>query len=319
MYLFKVDAHTDVGDKKETNQDSIFSKFDTVNGHSVGLFIVADGCGGLAYGEEISNLVVTYFSRVWSNELKMLLYQKIIVSNDIDDLLENAIMEINNSAKSFGSQVNSKVGSTLSLLLIIDKRYYIKNIGDSRVYLVRKNKIIKLTEDQSLVADMIRNGELTKEEAKTFKRKNVLTMCIGIFDTVYTYSKNGKLKKNDKFLICCDGVHNCVDEPDMLRIVKQKNESNKAENIRNAIPKGKANDNVSSIVVSINETRKTIIKRRVKQAVLLLILLLVLLFWHPTYHVMIEIRHIYDMYWSETCNICGERLGQDYLPNRPIY
>ena len=174
--MIEVSSHTDIGDVKQTNQDCIFTKSDIINGHLVGLFIVADGCGGLSYGEEISNLVVTHFSRVWNHELKVLLANRKIKQNDIEELLENAIRDINGGALAFSRQVESKVGSTVSLLLTIDNQYYIKNIGDSRIYLLRGKKILQLTEDQSLVADMIRNGEITKEEAKNFKKKNVLTM-----------------------------------------------------------------------------------------------------------------------------------------------
>lgn len=248
--MIEVSSHTDIGDVKQTNQDCIFAKSDIINGHLVGLFIVADGCGGLSYGEEISNLVVTHFSRVWNHELKGLLQNRKIKKNDVDELLENAIRDINGGALAFSRQVESKVGSTVSLLLTIDNQYYIKNVGDSRIYLLRGKKILQLTEDQSLVADMIRNGEITREEAKNFKKKNVLTMCIGVFDEIKTYSRNGKIKNNDIFLLCCDGLHNCVPPEKMIEIIKNKKIAfeNKAEAMRVAIEQGAATDNVSSVI-----------------------------------------------------------------------
>lgn len=250
MIDIQVSSHTDIGDKKQTNQDSILIKNGVVESKTVGLYIVADGCGGLAFGEEISNLVVTHFSRLWKRELAEVLKKKKCEDKEIDNVLEKAIADINASAKSFGAQVESRVGSTLSLLLTVDKKYYIKNVGDSRIYLNRKGKLMQLTEDQSLVADMIRNGELTKEESRNFKKKNVLTMCIGVFDKIMTYTKKGKVKSGDSFLLCCDGLHNKITEKDMCEIIADRAIAfeAKCEVMRNKIVRGEANDNVSSIL-----------------------------------------------------------------------
>ena len=276
MFNIEISSHTDIGDVKQTNQDCIFSKSGIIENHSVGLFIVADGCGGMAYGEEISNLVVTHFSRVWKHELNELLQRHIIPAHDVDELLEKAIRDINVGALAFSHRVESKVGSTVSLLLTIDNRFYIKNVGDSRIYLLRDRNIKQLTEDQSLVADMLRNGEITKEEAKNFKKKNVLTMCIGVFEDIKTYSKHGKIKNGDKFILCCDGVHNHVDPEKMVEIVKNKKSpfEGKAEEIRNAIEPGKANDNVSTVMCRFQKLPLT--KRQIVGRLLLVLTLVAL-------------------------------------------
>ena len=278
MFNIEISSHTDIGDVKQTNQDCIFSKSDIIGNHSVGLFIVADGCGGLSYGEEISNLVITHFSRVWNHELKALLQHHIIKAHDVDELLEKAIRDINAGALAFSHQVDSKVGSTVSLLLTIDNRFYIKNVGDSRIYLLRDKNITQLTEDQSLIADMTRNGEITKEEAKNFKKKNVLTMCIGVFDVIRTYSKNGKIKSGDKFLLCCDGVHNHISPEKMIEIVKNKKSpfEGKAEELRNLIEPGMANDNVSTVICRF---KKIPLKTKQIFGRILLTLLLLMLFF----------------------------------------
>lgn len=309
MYKIKISSYTDIGDVKTTNQDCILSKNATINNHNVGLFIVADGCGGLAYGEEISNLVVTHFSRVWNNELKSILLNKKIRHKTIDDLLEKAIKEINDAAKNFGGQVGSKVGSTISLLLTIDKNYYIKNVGDSRVYLIRKNKTTQLTEDQSLVADMIRNGELTKEEAKSFKKKNVLTMCIGVFEDIRTYSKTGKIKDNDVFLLCCDGLHNHVSSEEMVKIVREKKIPfyDKAKALREKIEEGKANDNVSGIICEFERKKYTI-----RNCILIALLILLI---GMSICTVFSWKHICE-HWEcfktipgKSCRICNEYIG----------
>lgn len=258
MFKVNVSSHTDIGDVKKTNQDSILHLNDTINGHNVGLFIVADGCGGLEYGEEISNLIITHFSRLWNDELRDLISTKKVDIKNIDLFLNKALNEINDKAIGFSKMVSGKVGSTLTMLFTVDDQYIIKNVGDSRVYLKRGRKISQLTEDQSLVADMIRNGELTKEEAKSFKKKNVLTMCIGVFEDLKIYSKFGKIKNNDTFILCCDGLHNHVSAECMLKILNNKKVQfdDKAYEMRNAIEHGKANDNVSSIICEFYKKKK---------------------------------------------------------------
>ncbi len=313
MYRIRVSSHTDIGDKKETNQDSILTKCDVINGHHVGMFIVADGCGGLSYGDQISHLIISYFSRVWSNELKEILKDKRISSQKVNDILEKAICDINIGAKSFGEQVGSKVGSTLSLLLTIDNRYYIKNVGDSRVYLFRKRKLKKLTEDQSLVAEKVRNGELTEEEAKNFKKKNVLTMCIGVFDTIYTYSTSGTIKNNDIFLICCDGFHNQIDNQKIVDVIRDKRMEfeKKCEFLRLSIPDGQATDNVSSIIVHIKKSDN----KGILIAVISLVLIALLCFMlrHPLLHLLDRqlSKLVNDAQIS--CSICGKTFGSGLI------
>ena len=250
MYEVCVSSHTDIGDRKQSNQDSILCKTDIINGHNVCMFVVADGCGGLKYGEEVSKLITVHFSCFWDNELKYLLQAKRVDMNEVDLCLNDALNNVNRRAVRFSEQVSSRVGSTLTMLVSIDNKYIIKNIGDSRVYVKKKNKLIKLTEDQSLVADMVRSGRITEEEAKNSKRKNVLTMCVGAFNELKIYSRKGKIKNKDIFVLCSDGLHNYVSPEKMLDVLKSEKDifEQKAQILRNSIESGKAADNVSSVV-----------------------------------------------------------------------
>jgi protein phosphatase len=256
MYEIAVGAYTDVGDTRQINQDGILYKTAVICGRPVGLFVVADGCGGLSFGDEISKLAVTHFSRFWDTELVAALEEDVISAQRIDDLLEKEIFDINEAALEFGRQVGKQVGTTLSLLLTVGERYYIKNVGDSRVYVVRKKELRQLTEDQSLMADMLRNGELTPEEAKSFKKKNVLSMCIGMFDELRTYSMTGEIKGNDMFILCSDGLYNYIPENEFTADSIDGNDTDlasAAERMRGKIPPGCAKDNVSVILVRFKE------------------------------------------------------------------
>lgn len=253
---------SDVGDAKQTNQDSVLSKYERVAKRDVGLFIVADGMGGLAYGEEVSNLIVTFFNHWFSEHLLPYVRgKKSFNSSDINKMLDNAITEVNNMALSFSKQVNQKLGSTLSLLLVIGDKYFIKNVGDSRIYIVRKNKKIQLTQDQSLVADMVRNKKITEAEARSHVKKNVLTMCIGVFNDVKVFSNQGKVKKGDVFLLCCDGFYNFASEENVVPIIrdsKVEGYNQKVALLRNLIPAGGAGDNVSIILVQLKKESRAL-------------------------------------------------------------
>ncbi|MBO4898406.1 MAG: serine/threonine-protein phosphatase [Clostridia bacterium] len=255
MTKINLSVHTDTGDIKETNQDSVLTLTGVMNKHDVGLFIVADGCGGLEYGEVVSKLIVKYFAHVWESELPNLIKPGKVNLNDVNDYLNALLDDINQKALDFGEQASSKVGSTLSLLLTIDKRYIIKNIGDSRIYLKKGKKIVKLTEDQSLVADMLRNGEITEDEAKNFNRKNVLTMCIGFYPKLQVYTKLGKIKNKNTFILCCDGFHNHISPDSIMRVLcdKRIEFGDKAYELRRLIEPGKANDNVSSVICEFRQ------------------------------------------------------------------
>ena len=149
------------GDLRRDNQDRVFAARGEVNGQQAGIFMVADGCGGMALGEKISTLLAESFSRIWEEELPRLLRQTGDPHAHMRPAIADWVQRINASAYTFGQSVGEKVGSTLSLLVLLNRRYYICNAGDSRVYRLRADGWERLTEDQSLVADMLRNGELS--------------------------------------------------------------------------------------------------------------------------------------------------------------
>jgi protein phosphatase len=251
MYHLVYSKITDIGDIRASNQDSILCLQNNFKNYSAGLFIVADGMGGLSNGGEASNYIVSQFQNWWNQDFPEMISKKIKSNDDVGELIEQEIWDINQAVIAYGNQVQSKVGSTLSLLLIIDDRYYIKNLGDSRIYLKRNKKLLQLTEDQSLVAQLIREKKLTLEEAKHYQKKNVLTMCIGIYQEPKAFSAYGKIKDRDQFLLCSDGLYNCMEAQEIWKTLSDRDiaEEQKAQSLRSIIQLGKAKDNVSAIVL----------------------------------------------------------------------
>ncbi len=233
-------AYCDIGDIKKTNQDSVLTVTD---GKYEGLFIVADGCGGLAYGEEISRMITDEFMLLWNNERP----EKF---EDMQSLMRERLLEVNARAIDFGKEVANNVGSTIAALYIKKNRCCFFNVGDSRIYRIRDHRIRQLSTDQSVVADMVRRGEITKKEARTHRRKNVLTMCVGLFPELKIIEGQKSVRKGDRFIICSDGLFNCLTDRQLLKLTeKSMLPQAKVRLIRPQIPAGSARDNISAIFV----------------------------------------------------------------------
>lgn len=239
-------AVTDRGDARPRNEDSIFAKAAERRGHQIGLFAVADGCGGLDSGEEISSLITLRAAA---------LFEKLISAEEtaeneawhdaLDRLIDLELRGLNRELLNYFRNKGQRAGSTLSLLFIIDDKYIVKNIGDSRVYLSRKRLLELLTEDQSLT-----RGSADRSTAERPAYSNVLTMCLGVFDEIEISTYRGQFRVDDRFLICSDGLYKVLEEKHMSELLAQSRDNiiGAADILRRGIPTGTASDNVSVIV-----------------------------------------------------------------------
>ncbi len=239
------------GDSRAENQDSILARSGEIAGRTAGLFVVADGCGGLSYGGSVSRLLTDSFQVIWEEELPKLLYGGRNRQDTILSALRKWMDQINAAAYQFGRQVGEKVGSTATILLTLGRRYYILNVGDSRAYLYRRGVLRQLTEDQSLLADLLRNREITLEQADNFTRKNVLTMCVGGYEKVQCFCTYGKLRRKDIFLLCSDGLYRGLGEEHLGAYLPAEVEEESASRLRGHIAAGGASDNVSALLLEI--------------------------------------------------------------------
>lgn len=239
------------GDVRNENQDSVLCRTGKFGNHTAGMFIVADGCGGMANGKQLSSLVTACFGRLWNDTLPKVLSHHRVKKADIEEMLNNELENINKEAISFCRQTGGNGGTTVSLLFMADARYYIKNIGDSRIYRVRHG-IKQLTRDQTVAADMLRNGEITAKEALQHKKRHVLSMCIGYFEKLKPFGASGLIHRHDNYIVCCDGLYNCLSDKSIkwfLKHRKSKKFDAAAEEMRNMIEQGQARDNVSVILI----------------------------------------------------------------------
>lgn len=254
MRVYTYGALTDRGDSRPENQDSILCLTGMQGDSPAALFIVADGMGGLDQGAQASRWITERFAKWWEEDFPAMIQAGRTSEEDIRELLEQEIWDINQEILEYRRKEQCRCGSTLSLLLIYEDRYFVENLGDSRIYLLRHGRLRQITQDQSLVAQLVREGKMTADEARQSRQKNKLTMCVGMFEIPQSFSDIGTVAEGDQFLLCSDGLYNFLD-PEQIQLVLSHREldgQRRAQMLRVSIPPGQGKDNVSVILAEIS-------------------------------------------------------------------
>lgn len=231
---------TDIGQRREMNQDYVFSSEKPV-GNLPNLFLVADGMGGHNAGDYASRYTVETIVEVVSN------------SDETEpvSLLEEAIQTANRSllARAKEDMDRRGMGTTIVALTILGNRLCIANVGDSRLYVVNQ-KIHQITRDHSLVEEMVRLGEMDKEVAKDHPDKNIITRAIGALPEVLVDFFEVEIEEGDTVLMCSDGLTNMVEDEEIRNIVMgQRDTVEKAEKLVAMANQNGGKDNITVIVI----------------------------------------------------------------------
>ncbi|MBE6808052.1 MAG: serine/threonine-protein phosphatase [Ruminococcaceae bacterium] len=200
---FIVSATTDIGIVKDTNQDGLSVKVINTPQGKMTFAILCDGMGGLAKGEVASTTVIAAFND-WVHQQLPVLCKAPIEDSVIRSQWENIVVSQNNIIKAYGARQGIRLGTTIVVMLLTQTRYYILNIGDSRAYEI-SDTLHQLTVDQTFVANEIRMGRMTPEQAKVDPRRNVLLQCVGASEDVYPDMFFGDVKKDAVYMMCSDG------------------------------------------------------------------------------------------------------------------
>lgn len=256
---FSVGALSDIGYVRKTNQDRILIKIGEEELGEFGVFVVADGMGGLKAGEIASEIVVKEFKYWWDNELTLTIKEmKKIDLDTISVELNRLIFNINKKIIEFGRTIDDRAGTTLSMLLIYRNQYIIKHVGDSRIYKIN-NDITMLSKDDSWVAEQVRLGIMSVEEAENHPRKNVLMRCVGIKKELEIFGYKGEVFNDDIFLLCSDGFYNLLTKDEIFMSIKQykkKNIQKVLEKLMDIVRARGALDNASAILIYQNNENK---------------------------------------------------------------
>ena len=207
---------TDVGRQRDHNEDACLIDTD------LGLYIVCDGMGGRAAGEVASQETVRRVQEFIRGHRAVLLeYIKAPTSEQrtqVVQLVEEAVRTACAHVYELGQQDPAKrgMGTTIAMVLTVGEAAVVAHAGDSRVYLIRENQTHQLTEDHSLVWNMLKTGKLTREEAKHWPYANVITRCVGSKPTVEVDTLFIECMPHDRFLLCSDGFHNYLQQEEEL-------------------------------------------------------------------------------------------------------
>lgn len=205
---------TDVGQRRSTNQDFVYASEEPV-GNLPNLFVVADGMGGHRAGDFASRYTVEVILKSVRadrerNPIKI-----------IRKAIETANLKVLEKANS--SEELAGMGTTVVAATVIGHYIYVANVGDSRVYLIR-DTIEQITKDHSLVEEMVRIGEINREQARNHPDKNIITRAVGVSSRVRIDFFDIKLERSDIILMCSDGLSNMIEDDEIERIIKEGND-----------------------------------------------------------------------------------------------
>lgn len=232
---------TDVGKVRKNNEDHL-GAWD-----ELGLFVVADGMGGHQAGEVASKIAVETIESFFRQDPKS-------VNLNPSSLLEKAINEANDKIYQRARQDKDLrgMGTTITAGFISGNQVFIGQVGDSRAYQINHQGIQQLTEDHSLVNELLRLGGITKEEAITHPQRNVLTRALGVELSVEADFYNYQLKKGDFLLFCTDGLSGLVPKEEIFNVVTSDLSLDvKVHQLIGAALQRGGTDNISVILVEV--------------------------------------------------------------------
>jgi PPM family protein phosphatase len=229
---------THVGRVRSTNDDNYMARDD------VGLWAVADGMGGHRGGDVASAIACEALGRSFAD-------------HTVDGLIE-AIEQANQAVyeTAAGDPELTGMGTTMVALAVVDEEgdevLVVANVGDSRVYRYSVGELEQLTDDHSLVADLVREGTLSPEEAAVHPQRNIVTRALGVNDRVPVDTLTADPVAGDRYVLCSDGLFNEVTEPGIAAVLHRVDDPREAadELVRRAVDGG-GRDNVTVVVVDV--------------------------------------------------------------------
>ena len=237
---------TDTGRRRRHNEDAYVCE--------PPLFAVADGMGGAQAGELASGLAAAAL-RDDTNRTGG--------EQRVDDLIQEANRRIYQRQSEDASA--SGMGTTMTVALVENGRVAIGHVGDSRAYLIRDRKLEQLTEDHSLVAELVRSGKLSPEEADSHPQRSVITRALGTDPDVDVDTFSVEAMAGDLFLLCSDGLTSMVDDETILREVERSRSDLQAaaKALVRAANKGGGEDNITVVCFEIAGSAEAVTERTV--------------------------------------------------------
>jgi len=224
---------TDTGNVRETNQDQLLADGDLV--------AVADGMGGHRAGEVASRLAIDALRDAFA-------------ADPTADGLVAAVHAANRAVweQSEADPALHGMGTTLVAVALVGASLAVVNVGDSRAYLLQDGRLRRLTSDHSLVAELVRSGAISEDEARTHPRRNILTQVLGVTDSISPYVGEAIPERGERLLLCSDGLFNELDEPQIAAILTEvADPTTAATRLVDAANHAGGTDNITALILDI--------------------------------------------------------------------
>ncbi|MBG9768008.1 protein-serine/threonine phosphatase PrpC [Bacillus vallismortis] len=237
---------TDTGKIRQHNEDDagIFKgKDDFV------LAVVADGMGGHLAGDVASKMAVKAMGEKW-NEAETIPVAPAACENWLNEQILAVNSKIYEHAQAH--EECQGMGTTIVCALFTGKTVSVAHIGDSRCYLLQDSDFIQVTEDHSLVNELVRTGEISREDAEHHPRKNVLTKALGTDQSVSIDTRSFDIEPGDKLLLCSDGLTNKVEGTELKDILQSDQAPQEKVNL--LVDKANQNggeDNITAVLLEL--------------------------------------------------------------------
>jgi serine/threonine protein phosphatase PrpC len=247
-------AATDVGKKRDHNEDNFLID------SKLSLFVVADGMGGHASGEVASHIAVHEMRNAIEAKKELIdgfiAKDGKVLTQDLLAVMEQAVGNACAAVFQKGKAEADKrgMGTTISGLLMAGERAFIAHVGDSRIYMVRQGQVIQLTEDHSLINELIRRGKVTKEglaRSPYSAYKNAVTRAVGVYETVQVDTMDLEVLPGDQFLLCSDGLHSYLDDKQIVDHLANPNVTNIPAKLVDLANERGGQDNITALVIRI--------------------------------------------------------------------
>ena len=227
---------TDVGRQRRANEDSLLAR--------APLFVVADGMGGAQAGEVASRIAVESFQPGIADPAHP--------ERELAELARSANERIHSLSHSNAEQAG--MGTTLTALYVGEREVAIAHVGDSRAYCLREGKLLRLTDDHTLVDELMRQGRLTPEEAVEHPQRSVITRALGPEGAVDVDTRSFQARAGDVYLLCSDGLTTMVSEEDIAAALNSHPRLSEAgEALIRAANDAGGRDNVTVVLLRLKE------------------------------------------------------------------
>ncbi len=246
-------VNTDVGNVRDQNEDYCLAN------KNLGLFAVADGMGGCAAGEVASKEAIECLHDNVLGQKEVIEQFKTTPNPETADSLRRMLEQ---SVRSASYQVHGLLdvdaskegmGTTLSALLLAPNYGFVAHVGDSRIYVIRSNEYRQVTRDHTVANQMVSDGEMSEEEARTSRYSHLLLRAVGSVDYVEVDTRIVKTAVHDIFLLSSDGFHNYLLDGELANQIKPKNLEISSQNLIDLALERGGRDNITVVLVKIEK------------------------------------------------------------------